>query len=213
MLSFFCERVRWHSEHARLGRFRVEPIAGGTLLARCGGRARRSLALEVQGISDLIRRLSDVAFPGGGAKFVPPSQGTTTPTPTLEELQRRVTAERDTAIQTAQRAVKWWWFEKIWSLIYRSQIEILEALGAAPNGMMPWLDLHGKFYVPLVTRFPGFGVYQFPQYMGFLANTATFVTWDVNIDRTNPPVTITALGREFLEYMHTQGYSKDARIY
>ncbi len=164
-------------------------------------------------ISDVIRRLSALAFPGGGAQFVPPTQEPTAPTPTLEEALRRAAAERDTAMQTAQQTVKWWWFEKIWGLIYRSQVEILEALAAAPGATMRWHDVHRRFYAPVAARMPGFAVYQFPQYMGFLANTARFLTWDVNIDPNNPPVMITPLGREFLDYMVSQAYSKDMRIY
>ena len=64
-------------------------------------------------ISDVIRRLSALAFPGGGAQFVPPSQETTTPTPSLDETLRSAAAERDTAMQAAEKAVKWWWFENL----------------------------------------------------------------------------------------------------
>ncbi len=89
-------------------------------------------------------------------------------------------------MQTAQQAVKWWWFEKVWGLIYKSQIEILEALAALPDGTMRWQDLLSRFYMPVASRFPGFVIYQFPQFMGFLANTAHFVAWDINIDPNNP---------------------------
>ncbi len=166
-----------------------------------------------ENIADLIKRLAEFGFPGGGAKFTQPPAGGS-PTPSLDDVRQRVEAERDFATQTALHFGKMWWFEKIWNNIYKSQIEILEALANLPQGgSIRWQDIHDRFYLPVVRAVPGFSAYPFPQYMSFLGNTANFVTWDLTVDPQNPPVTITTLGREFLTYMATQNYRKEMRIY
>lgn len=166
-----------------------------------------------EAISDLVKRLSELAFPGGSVAFAKPDQQSHSPTPTLEEVTRKVTGERDAAYQAAVGFAKWWWFEKVWNLIYKSQIAILEAIAPVATGSIRWMDLYNRFYLPVAAANPGFSAYPFPQYMAFLGSTAGFIAWDLSVDAQNPPVALTPLGREFLQYMASQGYVKEARIY
>jgi hypothetical protein len=124
-------------------------------------------------------------------------------------LMSRITSERDKLLEAAQRVTKFWWFEKIWNVIYGSQIAILEHLESQPEGSVHWIDLYIRFYQRAVAVIP---MPLFPQYMGFLGYLAQFVAWDTTVDPQNPPVTLQPLGREFLQYIRTQGYAKEMRI-
>jgi hypothetical protein len=120
--------------------------------------------------------------------------------------------QRDTALRTAFDVGQRWKFEKIWNVIYRSQIQILEYLSGSGDGSASWNDLQKRFYDPVTARDPIFALYKFPDYMSFLLRTG-LVADSTSGTSEDPSISIMPLGRNFLAYLVSQGYTKDMRIY
>jgi hypothetical protein len=163
-----------------------------------------------QPVSELITRLSEMALMGGSAKFHPPAQSV----PPKAEVPSKgevagTTAPEDKYLELATQFTLWWWFEKIWSSIYRGQIAILERLLAAPENKA---QLNAIVNTPLKMLNPGLIESQLPQYIEFLER-AGFVALDYSTDANNPVVALTDMGRQFLNYMNTQGYTKEMKPY
>lgn len=89
------------------------------------------------------------------------------------------------------------WFEYVNSIIWGSQIAILQDLNAKPLGETP-LVLMGFYNIAAQTWPDVFVNYSFAQYIGFLI-THNLLKWDDN------KYYITDVGKEFLQYLINSG--------
>lgn len=108
------------------------------------------------------------------------------------------------AQQLAQHYARWWAFEKIYRVIFRSQIYLLRHLQTRPDCRARWTELR-SFYeqggVPTLA-------YPYENYMHFLRNNG-LIEWTTAPypGGAEADVTLTDMGVDFLGYLATNNYN------
>jgi hypothetical protein len=91
-------------------------------------------------------------------------------------------------------------FEKTYTIIYKSQIQLLWLLTRLP---IKWDDIFKNYYPETMRNYP------YDKYIYFLKNNGLIEL--IPPDAPYPYVSITPLGKEFLEYLKTSNYTGEEK--
>ncbi len=103
-----------------------------------------------------------------------------------------------------QQIGRWWMYERLYRVIFRSQIELLRFLAGQPNRQARVSELM-PFYQQAVTRGLLAAAYPFENYLNFL-RTSLLIQWTGPGVGQEPVVTLTRWGGEFLDYIANSNY-------
>ena len=128
----------------------------------------------------------------------PPGPAIATPTP--------LPAQQAAALQAAQTLARWWVFEKVYRGIFKSQIELLRQLERNPNHRASWSELQVFYQQGILAQGIAPVTYPYQNYMNYLSNVG-LIRWETPAGATEPQVTLTPLGIEFLQYLIANNYN------
>jgi hypothetical protein len=127
----------------------------------------------------------------------------------LREAQHSPKPEEVEGLQTLAR---WWAFERIWRMIYKSQVQLLRYLQSAAGRKARWNELIQFHHQGLTSQGVPPALYPYENYMLFLRNMG-LIAWTGDPGTADVEVTLTDLGQEFLGYIATNNYNLLERPY
>lgn len=137
------------------------------------------------------------AGPSGVRGDTRPPQINNTP---VENAKNEVAISTYTLSITQDAANKIKLFERIYSIIYGSQLEMLLGLRSSSAGMAT-IEA-AQYYLDALTKYPQNKNYKFVDYVDFMINSAGLVKLDG--DFSSGKLLITPRGDEFLKYLTTE---------